>query len=111
FVQQTEWNFQLMTWRALEAESKVEKLQQEIFTLQRELESWKAKNKDQKVGQMISLEAIKRNTDFTVQELYKIVTGANQFIRQLSSGVESLLFTAEVLKSTGLISEVETEIE
>ncbi|XP_010207030.2 endosome-associated-trafficking regulator 1 [Colius striatus] len=111
FVQQTQWNFQLMTQRALGAESKVEKLQQEIFTLQRELESRKAKNKNQKVGQMISLEAMKRNIDFTVQKLYKIVTGANQSIKQLSSGVESLLFAAEVLKSTGIISEVETEIE
>ncbi|KAM6146397.1 endosome-associated-trafficking regulator 1-like [Phoenicopterus ruber ruber] len=111
FVQRTEWSLQLMTQRALEAESNVEKLKQEIFILQGELESSKVENKNLRAGQMTDLGAVQHNIDFALQNLHKIITGANWSIRQLASGAESLHFVAEVLESTGKISEVEAEKE
>ncbi|NXS44120.1 SDCG3 protein, partial [Balaeniceps rex] len=111
FVQRTEWSLQLMTQRALEAESNVEKLKQEIFILQGKLESLKVENDDLRASQMTDLGAVKHNINFTLQNLHRIITGANWSIRQLTSGVESLHVVAEVLKSTGKISEVEAEKE
>ncbi|GAB0176792.1 endosome-associated-trafficking regulator 1-like [Grus japonensis] len=111
FVQRTEWSLQLMTQRALEAESNVEKLKQEIFILQGELESSKVENENLRAGQMTDLGAVKHNINFALQNLHKIITGANWSIRQLVSGAESLHFVAEVLQSTGKISEVEAEKE
>ncbi|XP_072702980.1 endosome-associated-trafficking regulator 1-like [Ciconia boyciana] len=111
FVQRTEWSLQLMTQRALEAESNVEKLKQEIFILEGELESSKVENKNLRADQMTDLGAVKHNIDFALQNLHKIIMGANWSIRQLASGADSLHFVAEVLKSTGKISEVEAEKE
>ncbi|NXT34503.1 SDCG3 protein, partial [Pelecanoides urinatrix] len=109
FVQQTEWSLQLMTQRVLEAEGNVEKLKQEIFILQGELESSKMENENLRAGQTTDLGAMKHNIDFALQNLHKIIKGANLSIRQLASGAESLRFVAEVLESTSKISEVEAE--
>ncbi|XP_010130065.1 PREDICTED: serologically defined colon cancer antigen 3 homolog [Buceros rhinoceros silvestris] len=109
FVQQMEWSLQLMTQRALEAENNVEKLKQENFILQGELESSKAENKNLRAGQATDLGAVKHNIDFALQNLHKIILGANWSIKQFTSGTQSLCFIAEVLKSTGNISEVEAE--
>ncbi|KFW08141.1 Serologically defined colon cancer antigen 3, partial [Fulmarus glacialis] len=106
FVQRTEWSLQLMTQRVLEAESNAEKLQQEIFILQGELESSKVENENLRAGQTTDLGAMKNNIDFALQNLHKIIMGANLSIRQLASGAESLHFVAEVLESTSKISEV-----
>ncbi|NWW86426.1 SDCG3 protein, partial [Rhynochetos jubatus] len=109
YAQQTAWNLQLMTQRALEAESNAEKLRQEIFLLQGELERSKAENESLRAGQATNLGAVKYNVDFALQNLQKIITGANWSIRQLASGAQSLHFVAEVLKATGKISEVENQ--
>ncbi|NXE10041.1 SDCG3 protein, partial [Lophotis ruficrista] len=109
FVQQTEQTLQLMTQRALEAESNVEKLKQEISILQGELESFRVENKNLRAGQTTSPGATKHNIDFALQNLHRITAGVNLSIRQLASGAESLHLVAEVLKSTGKISEVEAE--
>ncbi|NXT74089.1 SDCG3 protein, partial [Zapornia atra] len=111
FVQRTEWSLQLMTQRALEAESNVEKLQQEIFILQGELESTKVENENLRAGQRTDVGAAKNNINFALQNLHKIIMGADQSIRQLISGAESLHFVAEVLQSIGKIYEVEAEKE
>ncbi|NXJ80206.1 SDCG3 protein, partial [Trogon melanurus] len=110
-VQWTECNLQLMTQRALEAESNVEKLKQENFILQGELDRFRMENENLRAGQTTDLGALKHNMDFALQNLQKIITGANWSIAQLTSGVESLHFVAEVLKSTGKISEVGAEKE
>ncbi|XP_009958079.1 PREDICTED: serologically defined colon cancer antigen 3 homolog [Leptosomus discolor] len=111
FVQQTEQSLQLMTQRALEAKSNVEKLKREIFILQEELESSKVENENLRAGQMTDLGAVKQNTDFALQNLHEIIMGANWSIRELTAGVQSLHFVAEVLKSIGKIFEVEAEKE
>ncbi|NXI73270.1 SDCG3 protein, partial [Anseranas semipalmata] len=108
-VQQTERNLQHMTHRALEAENNVEKLKQEMIILQGELETSKVENENLRAGQTMDLGAVKHNIDFALQSLHKIITGANMSIRQLVSGAESLNFVAELLKSTGKISDVEAE--
>ncbi|XP_008939166.1 PREDICTED: serologically defined colon cancer antigen 3-like [Merops nubicus] len=109
FLQQTKWSLQLMTQRALEAESNVEKLKQDIFVLQGELERSKMENETLRASQTTDLGAVKHNIDFALQNLYKIVMGADWSIRQLSYGAQSLYFVAEVLKSTGKFSEFEAE--
>ncbi|XP_054242795.1 endosome-associated-trafficking regulator 1-like [Indicator indicator] len=111
FVQQTEQSLHLMTQRALEAESNVEKLKEEISVLQGELQCSKAENENLKAGQTMDMGEVKHNIDFALQNLHKIITGANWSIRQLASGAESLCFVAEVLKSTGRISTAEAEKE
>ncbi|NXI95870.1 SDCG3 protein, partial [Psophia crepitans] len=111
FVQQTQWDLQLMTQRALEAESNVEKLKQEILILQGELESSKMENENLRVGQTTDLVAVKHNINFALQNLHKIMMGANRSIRQLISGAESLHFVAEILQSAGKVSEAEAEKE
>ncbi|NXS97431.1 SDCG3 protein, partial [Jacana jacana] len=111
FVQQTKWNLQVMTQRALEAESNVEELKLEISFLQEELESSKVKTEDLKAGQITDLGAVKHNIAFALENLHKIIAGANLSIRQLALGAESLHFVAEVLESTGKISEAEGEKE
>lgn len=111
FVQKSEWNLQLMTQRALEAENNVEKLKQKIFILQGELESSKAENENLKADQMPDLGTMKHNIDFALQNLHKIIMGANWSIKQLASGAQSLRFVAEVLESTGKIHKVEAEKE
>ncbi|NXK48397.1 SDCG3 protein, partial [Chauna torquata] len=108
-VQQTERSLQLMTQRALEAENDVEKLKQEVLTLQGELETSKVENENLRAGQTTDVGAAKHNIDFALQSLHRIITGANLSIRQLVSGTESLNFVAELLKSTGKISDVEAE--
>ncbi|XP_035203873.1 endosome-associated-trafficking regulator 1-like [Oxyura jamaicensis] len=108
-VQQAERSLQLMTQRALEAESNVEKLKQEMIVLQGELETSKVENENLRAGQTTDLGAVKHNIDFALQSLHKIISGANLSIRQLVSGAESLNFVAELLKSTGKISDVEEE--
>ncbi|NWX52600.1 SDCG3 protein, partial [Steatornis caripensis] len=111
FVHETEWNLQLTNQRALEAESNVEKLKQEIFILQGELERYKVENENLRASQTINLGALKYNIDFALQNLRNIIVNANWSIRQLASGAESLHFVAEVLNSTGKIFEVEAEKE
>ncbi|NXR09030.1 SDCG3 protein, partial [Semnornis frantzii] len=111
FVHQTEWNLYLMTQRALKAESNMEKLREEISVLQRELESSKAENENLKADQTMDMKAVKHNIDFALQNLHKILMGANPLISQLASGAKSLHFVAEVLRSTGRISKAEEEKE
>ncbi|NXG47640.1 SDCG3 protein, partial [Psilopogon haemacephalus] len=111
FAHQTQWSLYLMTQRALEAESNVEKLKEEISILQGELECSKAENKNLKAGQTMDMGAVKHNIDFALQNLHKILTGANWSISQLASGAQSLYFVAEVLRSTGRISKAEAEKE
>ncbi|NXX13444.1 SDCG3 protein, partial [Podargus strigoides] len=111
FIQRIESNFQLMTQRALKAESNMEKLRKEIVILQGQLESSKMENKNLRAGQPTDLRAVEHNIDIALQYLHKVMMGANCSIRQLTSGVKSLHFVAKVLKSTGKISEVEAEKE
>ncbi|NXJ14445.1 SDCG3 protein, partial [Odontophorus gujanensis] len=107
--QQTEHSLQLMTHRALEAENQVEKLKQEMVLLQGELETFKVENESLRVGQSTDLEVVKHNVDFALENLQKIIVGANWSIKQLVAGTESLNFVSEVLKSTGKISDAEDQ--
>jgi len=107
--QQTERSLQIMTQRALEAENHVEKLKQEMLLLQGELESSKVKNESLRAGQSMDPEAVKKNVDFALKSLQKIIVGANWSIKQLVAGTESLNFVTEILKSTGKLSDAEAE--
>uniref|UniRef100_A0A672TNY7 Endosome-associated-trafficking regulator 1 n=1 Tax=Strigops habroptila TaxID=2489341 RepID=A0A672TNY7_STRHB len=85
-----------------------------IQKLERQLKaslSSKAEIENLKAGQTPDLGAMKHNIDFALQNLHKIIMGANWSIKQLASGAESLHFVVEVLESTGKIHEVEAEKE
>ncbi|OXB77521.1 UNVERIFIED_CONTAM: hypothetical protein H355_015813 [Colinus virginianus] len=107
--QQMDHSLQLMTQRALEAENHVEKLKQEMVLLRGELETFKVENESLRVGQSTDLEVVKHNVDFALENLQKILVGANWSIKQLVAGTELLNFVSEVLKSTGKISDAEDQ--
>ncbi|XP_065596961.1 endosome-associated-trafficking regulator 1-like [Cyrtonyx montezumae] len=103
--QQTEHSLQLMTQRALEAENHVKKLKQEMVLLQGELEAFKLENESLRMGQSTNLKVVKHNVDFALENIQKILRGANWTIKQLVAGTELLNFVSEVLKSTDKISD------
>ncbi|XP_014437551.1 endosome-associated-trafficking regulator 1 [Tupaia chinensis] len=110
-VQQVEQNLDLMTKRAVKAESHVTKLKQEISLLQAQLSSIKRENEALRSGQGASLAVVKQNTDVALQNLRVVMNSAHASIKQLVSGAETLNLVAEILKSVDRISEVKEEEE
>ncbi|XP_010192991.1 PREDICTED: serologically defined colon cancer antigen 3 homolog [Mesitornis unicolor] len=109
FILLVDETLQLMTQQALEAESNMKKLKQEVFAVQEELERTKLENESLRAGQTTDLGAVRCDINFVLKNLNKIIMGTNWSIVQLTSGAELLRFVAEILKSTGKISEVEAQ--
>ncbi|XP_036983548.2 endosome-associated-trafficking regulator 1 isoform X1 [Artibeus jamaicensis] len=110
-VQQVEQNLELMTKRAVKAESHVMKLKQEISLLQAQVSSFQRENEALRSGQGASLAVVKQNTDVALQNLRMVMSSAHASIKQLLSGAETLNLVAEILKSIDRISEIEEEAE
>ncbi|KYO36327.1 endosome-associated-trafficking regulator 1 [Alligator mississippiensis] len=108
-LHQAEHNLQLMTQRALRAESNAGKLRQEMSFLQSELEFCKVENENLRADQSADLGAVKQNIKVALQNLRRIIVGANLSIKQLVSGAELLHLVADLLKSIDKISEVNKE--
>lgn len=109
-VQQVEQNLELMTKRAVKAESHVMKLKQDINLLQAQVSSFKRENEALRAGQGASLTVVKQNTDVALQNLRMVMSSAHTSIKQLVSGAETLNLVAEILKSIDRISEIK-EVE
>ncbi|XP_059514508.1 endosome-associated-trafficking regulator 1 isoform X6 [Myotis daubentonii] len=105
-VQQVEQNLELMTKRAVKAESHVMKLKQDISLLQAQVSNFKRENEALRSGQGASLTVVKQNTDVALQNLRMVMSNAHASIRQLVSGAETLNLVAEILKSIDRISEI-----
>ncbi|XP_036162734.1 endosome-associated-trafficking regulator 1 isoform X4 [Myotis myotis] len=105
-VQQVEQNLELMTKRAVKAESHVMKLKQDISLLQAQVSNFKRENEALRSGQGASLAVVKQNTDVALQNLRMVMSNAHTSIRQLVSGAETLNLVAEILKSIDRISEI-----
>ncbi|XP_070286409.1 endosome-associated-trafficking regulator 1 isoform X2 [Myotis yumanensis] len=105
-VQQVEQNLELMTKRAVKAESHVMKLKQDISLLQAQVSNFKRENEALRSGQGASLTVVKQNTDVALQNLRMVMSNAHTSIKQLVSGAETLNLVAEILKSIDRISEI-----
>ncbi|NXJ07681.1 SDCG3 protein, partial [Odontophorus gujanensis] len=104
-VQHVEQNLQLMTKRALKAESNVTKLKQENALLQVQLKNCEMENEALRSGQCASLAAVKQNAATAVQNLLTVIASSRSSIKQLISGAESLQLVADLLQSIDRISE------
>lgn len=108
-VQQAERSLQAMTQRALKAESDLEKAKQEVFFLQAELSCYKMENESLRSGQSVNMGAVKHHIDVALQNLLRVTSHAHTTINQMVFGAETLAFVADLLKSVGRMSELETE--
>ncbi|XP_008945953.1 PREDICTED: serologically defined colon cancer antigen 3 homolog, partial [Merops nubicus] len=104
-VQHVEQNLQLMTKRAVKAESSTAKLKQENALLQVQLKNYKEENEVLRSSQS-SLAAVRQNADLALQNLLSVITSSRASIRQLVSGAESLQLVAELLRSIDRVAEM-----
>ncbi|KAH0615451.1 hypothetical protein JD844_004698 [Phrynosoma platyrhinos] len=105
-VQQVEENLQLMTKRAMKAESSVIKFKQENARLQVQVENYRLENEALKAGHLANLAVVKQNADVALKNLLAVLTKSRLSIKQLLSGAEELQIVAELLKSIDKISEL-----
>ncbi|XP_006863758.1 PREDICTED: serologically defined colon cancer antigen 3 homolog isoform X2 [Chrysochloris asiatica] len=110
-VQQVEENLELMTKRAVKAETHALKLKQEVSSLQAQVSNFQHENEALRCGQGTSLSVVKQNTDVALQNLRVVMSNAHESIKQLVSGAETLNLVAEILKSIDRISEIKEEQE
>ncbi|XP_006900695.1 PREDICTED: serologically defined colon cancer antigen 3, partial [Elephantulus edwardii] len=110
-VQQVEQNLELMTKRAVKAETHVLKLKQEVSLLQTQVCNFKQENEALRCGQGASLTTVRQNTDVALQNLRLVMSNARASIKQLVSGAETLNLVAEILKSIDRISEIKEDQE
>ncbi|OCT67031.1 endosome-associated-trafficking regulator 1 isoform X2 [Xenopus laevis] len=108
-VQQVERNLQMMTKRAAKAEGNVTKLKQEMALLQIELTTYKAENEALRRGETAGMNAVKQNANLALENLQKVVSGAQSSIKQLVSGAEALTLVANLLRSIDKIAEVHND--
>lgn len=108
-VQQAERSLQAMTQRALKAESDLEKAKQEAYFLQAELSCYKMENESLRTGQSSNMGTVKHHIDVALQNLLRVTSHAHATINQMVFGAETLVLVADLLKSAGRMSEIETE--
>ncbi|XP_053138080.1 endosome-associated-trafficking regulator 1 isoform X5 [Hemicordylus capensis] len=105
-VQQVEENLQLMTKRAMKAESSAVKLKQENALLQVQMENCTLEKENLRASHSANLAVMKQNADIALQNLLTVVSKSRSSIKQLLSGAEALQLVAELLKSIDKISEI-----
>ncbi|XP_053551545.1 endosome-associated-trafficking regulator 1 [Bombina bombina] len=108
-VQQVENNLQMMTKRATKAENNVTKLKQEVALLQIQLNTYKSENEALRKGETAGMNAVKQNASLALENLHKVVSGAQSSIKQLLSGAETLNLVGELLRSIDKIAEIHEE--
>ncbi|KAG3260569.1 hypothetical protein H1C71_015542 [Ictidomys tridecemlineatus] len=86
-------------------------MKQEINLLQAQFSNFKPENEALRSGQGASLTVVKQKCEVALQNLCVVMNSAHASIKQLVSGVETLNFVAEILKSIDRISEVKDEEE
>ncbi|KAG8447514.1 hypothetical protein GDO86_014860 [Hymenochirus boettgeri] len=108
-VQQVEKNLEMMTKRAAKAEGSVNKLKQEVALLQIQLSTYKAENESLRLGETAGMNAVKQNANLALENIHKVVIGAQSSIKQLLSGAESLNLVADLLRSIDKIAEIHND--
>ncbi|XP_069112802.1 endosome-associated-trafficking regulator 1-like [Argopecten irradians] len=103
-VQQVEANLTITTQRAVKAENTVSRLQAEVKTLQSKLTTMRAENEILRSGDR-GLADIRQRTSHVSQQLSTAASAAEQNVRQLLQGVESLRQFSQILSSVEKITE------
>ncbi|XP_041377138.1 endosome-associated-trafficking regulator 1-like [Gigantopelta aegis] len=103
-VMQVEENLVTTTQRAVQAETAVTRLKQEIKTLQHQISSLQAENKLLSSGDR-GLAEIRERTKYASEQLASSAKIGEQQIKQLQSGVENLRLLSQVLASVDKIKD------
>ncbi|KAM9446443.1 endosome-associated-trafficking regulator 1 [Clarias gariepinus] len=105
-VQSVEENLQLMTKRAVKAESSLSKLKQEVHQLQSQLETYRCENERFRAGESAAMSSMRQNAQVASKYLNKVAQDAETSIKQLLTGRETLCLVSELLRSIDKISEI-----
>ncbi|KAL4234011.1 retrograde transport [Mactra antiquata] len=100
---QVEENLSVTTKRAIQAESTVTKLKQEVKTLQTELKALRGENGILPADRL--LHDVKERTSYVAEQLSSATKTAESSLKQLLSGVDNLKLLSQVLTSIDKISE------
>ncbi|KAI5088231.1 serologically defined colon cancer antigen 3-like, partial [Silurus meridionalis] len=105
-VQSVEENLQLMTKRAVKAESNLSKLKQDVQQLQSQLEAYRCENERLRAGETAALCSMRQNAQVASKYLLKAAQDAETSIKQLLAGRETLCLVSEMLSSVDKITEI-----
>ncbi|KAG7318501.1 hypothetical protein KOW79_018256 [Hemibagrus wyckioides] len=105
-VQSVEENLQLMTKRAVKAESSLSKLKQEVQQLQSQLDVYRCENERLRAGETAALTSMRQNAQVASKYLIKAAQDAEMSIKQLLTGRETLCLVSELLSSVDKITEI-----
>lgn len=105
-VQSVEENLQLMTKRAVKAESSLSKLKQEVQQLQSQVEGYRCENERLRAGETAALSSMRQNAQVASKYLIKAAQDAETSIKQLLTGRETLCLVSELLSSIDKITEI-----
>ncbi|XP_060740061.1 endosome-associated-trafficking regulator 1 isoform X2 [Tachysurus vachellii] len=105
-VQSVEENLQLMTKRAVKAESSLSKLKQEVQQLQSQLDVYRCENERLHAGETAALTSVRQNAQVASKYLIKVAQDAEMSIKQLLTGRETLCLVSELLSSIDKITEI-----
>lgn len=107
-VQSVEQNLQLMTRRALKAESGVSRLKAELQQLQVEMDSLRSENRRLKAAESEVVMTMRQNAQVASEYLKKSTSHAHSSIRQLLDEAETLRLVSQLLQSIDKISVTDT---
>ncbi|XP_064598921.1 endosome-associated-trafficking regulator 1-like [Liolophura sinensis] len=102
-VHQVEANLVTTTQRAVQAETTVTRLKQEVKSLQGQLKTTKGDNPAQSADQ--TLTSIQERTKYASEQLSAAAKTAEQSLKQLLTGVDSMKLLAEVLATIDKVTE------
>ncbi|XP_037536737.1 endosome-associated-trafficking regulator 1 [Nematolebias whitei] len=108
-VHSVEQNLQLMTRRAVKAESSVSRLKAELQQLQVEVDALRSENNSLKAAESQVVMTMRQNAQAASEYLNKSASHAQSSIRQLLGEAESLRLVSQLLQSIDKISAVHTE--
>ncbi|XP_038132535.1 endosome-associated-trafficking regulator 1 isoform X1 [Cyprinodon tularosa] len=103
-VQSVEQNLQLMTRRAVKAESSVSRLKTDLQQLQVEMDSLRAENERLKAAESQVVMTMRQNAQMASDYLNKSASHAHSSIRQLLQEADTFRLVSQLLKSIDKIS-------
>ncbi|GAB1597594.1 endosome-associated-trafficking regulator 1-like [Argonauta hians] len=103
-IQQVEANLETTTLRATKAESMVSKLKQDLKLMQKQMQALQKENEMLQSGD-VGAASLKQRTFSASEQLATVATSAEQSLRQLLSGVDSLRLLSAVLASADKVQE------
>ncbi|KAF7643325.1 hypothetical protein LDENG_00241460 [Lucifuga dentata] len=108
-VQSVEQNLQLMTKRALKAESSVSKLKVEVKQLQTQVDTYRLENERLKEAESEVVMTMRHNAQVASEYLNKTASHAHSSIQQLLGEAETLHLVSQLLRSIDKMSTLNPE--